>query len=103
MIGNPVSRRANYRIHLIHNRPNLSVIDGKEVTPEERTKAEEFLQPEATTISYASPPPNKIALKLNYMSFDTMVRNGNNIQFDPFLNNSGNLDTHTHSLSSSTD
>lgn len=40
VIGNAVSRRLLHRPLLIFQQPNLQIIDGIQVTPEERTKAE---------------------------------------------------------------
>ena len=38
--NNPVARKQLYRATCIHKIPNLKLLDGKEVTPEERDRAE---------------------------------------------------------------
>eukprot|EP00755_Sulcionema_specki_P010169 Sspe_Gene.6755::Locus_2269_Transcript_1_1_Confidence_1.000_Length_4905::g.6755::m.6755 len=53
--GNAVARKSLYRPTLIHKLPNCMVIDGKEVTEEEREKAELFFSQEYYTYQH---PPN---------------------------------------------
>jgi len=40
MIANPIARKPNYRIVVIKRLIQLLVLDGKEITPEERKKIE---------------------------------------------------------------
>jgi len=40
LMNNPVSRKPNYRTAIIKRLPALIVLDGKEITPEERMRIE---------------------------------------------------------------
>lgn len=41
LMNNPVSRKPNYRNAIIKRLPALIVLDGKEITPEERQRIEQ--------------------------------------------------------------
>jgi hypothetical protein len=41
LMNNPVSRKPNYRTAIIKRLPALIVLDGKEITPEERMRIEQ--------------------------------------------------------------
>ncbi len=77
--GNPVCRRSHYRAHLIFNNASLQSIDDKKVLPDEKEKAQFLAEtPEPPKIIPQVVPPNKVPLKMNYMNFDAMVKNGIN-------------------------
>ena len=50
-IGNPVGRKPLYRTHTLHLAPNCVMLDGRQVSTEERERAEQFFEQEAI-------PPN---------------------------------------------
>nr|CAB3263538.1 leucine-rich repeat-containing protein 9-like [Phallusia mammillata] len=73
VIGNAVSRRLLHRPMLVYQQPNLQMIDGIPVTPEERTKAELYFMDQQPIVSESILPgitPHNRAgpIKVTHMS-----------------------------------
>jgi Leucine-rich repeat len=81
LMNNPVSRKPNYRTAIIKRLPALIVLDGKEITPEERMRIEQSggMMPGDTKappmIHFAQYPTVKVPVKLNAVNFDGVFNN----------------------------
>ena len=80
-MNNPVSRKPNYRTAIIKRLPALIVLDGKEITPEERMRIEQSGgmlpgdQKAPPMIHFAQYPTVKVPVKLNAVNFDGVFNN----------------------------
>lgn len=81
LMNNPVSRKPNYRTAIIKRLPALIVLDGKEITPEERMRIEQSGgmmpgdQKAPPMIHFAQYPTVKVPVKLNAVNFDGVFNN----------------------------
>ena len=86
LMNNPVARKPNYRTAIIKRLPALIVLDGKEITPEERMRIEQATggttlmgpgqdQKNAPMIHFAQYPTVKVPVKLNAVNFDGVFNN----------------------------
>jgi hypothetical protein len=81
LMNNPVSRKPNYRTAIIKRLPALIVLDGKEITPEERMRIEQAGgmmpgdQKAPPMIHFAQYPTVKVPVKLNAVNFDGVFNN----------------------------
>lgn len=88
LMNNPVSRKPNYRNAIIKRLPALIVLDGKEITPEERQRIEQAAgmmiggaggamvdQKAPPMIHFAQFPTVKVPVKLNAVNFDGVFNN----------------------------
>lgn len=84
LMNNPVSRKPNYRNAIIKRLPALIVLDGKEITPEERQRIEQASgmmggipgdQKAPPMIHFAQFPTVKVPVKLNAVNFDGVFNN----------------------------
>jgi len=87
LLNNPMTRKPNYRIAIIKRLPALIILDGKEISPEERQKIEQsggLIGVSGMTTDGSKPPPMihfaqyptvKVPVKLNAVNFDGVFNN----------------------------
>lgn len=78
-MNNPMSRKPNYRNAIIKRLPALIILDGKEISGEERQKIElsgmQGDQKPPPMIHFAQYPNAKVPVKLNAVNFDGVFNN----------------------------
>ena len=78
LMNNPMFRKPMYRAAIIKRLPALIILDGKEITPEERNRIEVAGfqdQKPPPMIHFAQYPTVKVPVKLNAVNFDGVFNN----------------------------
>lgn len=78
LLNNPMSRKPNYRNAIIKRLPALIILDGKEISPDERVRVEQVGmqdQKPPPLIHFAQYPTVKVPVKLNAVNFDGVFNN----------------------------
>lgn len=93
LLNNPMTRKPNYRTAIIKRLPALIILDGKEISPEERQRIEQATggmigpggigmsmmtsegQKPPPMIHFAQYPTVKVPVKLNSVNFDGVFNN----------------------------
>lgn len=79
LMNNPMTRKPQYRLNIIKKLPNLIVLDGKEITIDERNRIESSQMYDAAKappmIHYSQYPSAKVPVKLNAVNFDGVFNN----------------------------
>lgn len=79
LANNPMTRKPQYRQNVIRKLQNLIVLDGKEITIDERNRIETSqlydAQKAPPLIHYSQYPSVKVPVKLNAVNFDGVFNN----------------------------
>lgn len=78
LINNSVAKKPMYRVSIIKRLPDLLILDGREITPDEREKVESAIMQEAKAppmIHFTQYPTAKVPVKLNAVSFEGVFNN----------------------------
>jgi len=99
LISNPIFKKPMYRPSIIKRIPCLLILDGKEVSNEERDRVENIMIQEAKAapmIHFSQFPNSKVPVKLNAVNFDGVFNNVKIFQDQPspsvlgYRHNAGN-------------
>jgi len=78
-VNNPMCRKQNYRFALIKRLPSLIVLDGKEISADEKMRIEQQLIMQDTKappmVHFSQYPTVKVPVKLNAVNFDGVFNN----------------------------